>query len=178
MEDFNVEELKTLTRAADGHWMKFATASTKAIRGEHAGDVHKRMGGRAHGGIVILDEEAEMDEDVVKAGLKTVRTARPPVIVRSSTLHRTEGTFGQLVDDPMGRGYRLYEWDTFDVSEMCRRSCKRCIPEFREKYCMGKAKKHRPGWVPIVNIIQDWEGRLSDEDFEVECMGWRPSSEG
>jgi hypothetical protein len=83
-----------------------------------------------------------------------------------------------LAEDPGGQGYKLYSWDIFDVAERCRKACKRCVPEFAEKYCRGKAKRHRAGWVPIANIVEQWTGRLSDEDFEVELMGWRPSSEG
>ncbi|MBD3286124.1 hypothetical protein GF359_06395 [candidate division WOR-3 bacterium] len=146
------------------------TASARSIRGLH-------LGRGKRGALLIIDEEAEADEAVVRAARYTVRTANPPVILRSSTYHKLTGSFAELVEDHRGQGYELYRWDSFDIASGCRYECEKCpVPEFRESYCKGKAKRAE-GWIDIDQIAGEWEDS-SREAFEVEVMGMRPSSSG
>ena len=155
-----------ITRGRSGNWIRFTAASTRRVRGPHPG--------RGHGGLIILDEEGEMDEKIVKAVLGTGGTADPLIIIRASTAHNIDGTFAELMDNYEARGYKLYEWDAFDVCGKCTRNCEDCIPEFREEYCRGKAHNNSVlGWISIDYLIQMWAEETVDW-FEVEMMGRKP----
>jgi len=156
-----------ITKGRAGNWIRFTAASMRRVRGPHPG--------RGHGGLLILDEEGEMEEKIVKAVLGTGGTANPLIIIRASTAHNIDGTFAELLDDYEKRGYKLYQWDAFDVCEKCTRRCEDCIPEFREDYCKGKAKNNSLlGWISIDYLIKMWIEETK-EWFEVEMMGMRPS---
>ncbi len=158
-----------VTEGRNGNWIEFVPASQKRARGPHPGEGKR-------GGLIIVDEEAEMDEAIYKAIVGTGGTAKPLVILRASTAHKVEGTFAELLDNP--KGYTVYRWDVFDVCEKCTRSCSECIPEFREDYCQGKAKKNGVlGWVSLDYIFSMWE-EMDKEWFEVELMARRPSGAG
>lgn len=178
--DYVPEETKTIIKGKWGNWIKASPASTKAIRGLHA---------RGRGMLLILDEEAEMDEAIVRSALKVAKDAKPCVILRLSTFHKITGTFADLVDNHEKYGYKLYGWDSFDVAEKCPDDCRECLKAYygtrsdikeREKefvaYCGGKAKRGK-GWLPIDNIRQAFI-ESPREWFEVEDMGMRPSGEG
>ena len=156
-----------ITKGRKGNWIRFLPASTKRARGPHPG--------RGHGGVIILDEECEMEEKIVKAVLGTGSTAKPLIIIRASTAHNIDGTFADLLEDYEKRGYTLYKWDAFDVSEKCTRKCEECIPKFRDDYCRGKAHNNSVlGWISLDYLFQMWEEETKDW-FEVELMGRRPS---
>ncbi|MBA7529775.1 hypothetical protein ES705_21974 [subsurface metagenome] len=156
-----------ITKGREGNWIRFTPASTKRVRGPHPG--------RGHGGMIILDEEGEMEEKIVKAVLGTGGTADPLVIIRASTAHNIDGTYAELLDKYKERGYTLYEWDAFDVCEKCELKCKDCIPEFREDYCKGKAHKNSVlGWISLQYLFRMW-AQETKEWFEVEMMAMRPS---
>jgi len=164
------EITKQITRGRSGNWIRFVPASTKRVRGPHPG--------RGHGGVIILDEECEMEEKIVKGVLGTGSTAKPLIIIRASTAHNIDGTYADLLENYEGRGYKLYEWDSFDVCEKCTRKCEDCIPEFRDDYCKGKAHNNSVlGWVSLDYLFQMWEEETK-EWFEVELMGRRPSGAG
>jgi len=128
--------------------------------------------------MIILDEECEMEEKIVKAVLGTGSTAKPLIIIRASTAHNIDGTFADLLDNYEDRGYKLYEWDAFDVCEKCTRKCKDCIPEFREDYCQGKAHNNSTlCWISLEYLFDMWEEETK-EWFEVELMGRKPSGAG
>jgi hypothetical protein len=178
--DYVPEETKTIIKGKWGNWIKASPASTKAIRGLHA---------KGRGMLLILDEEAEMEEAIVRSALKVAKDAKPCIILRLSTFHKISGTFADLVDNHEKYGYRLYGWDSFDVAEKCTEDCATCLKDYygirpdikeREKefvaYCGGKAKKGK-GWLPISNIRQAFI-ESPREWFEVEDMGMRPSGEG
>ena len=161
------EITKQITKGRKGNWIRFLPASTKRARGLHPG--------RGHGALLILDEECEMDEEIVKAVLGTGSTAKPLVIIRASTAHNVDGTFAELLDHHDERGYKLYQWDAFDVCEKCTRNCEECIPEFRNDYCQGKAKNNSIlCWISLDYLFDMWEEE-TQEWFEVELMGRRPS---
>lgn len=178
--DYVPEETKTIIKGKWGNWIKASPASTKAIRGLHA---------KGQGMLLILDEEAEMEEAIVRSALKVAKDAKPCIILRLSTFHKITGTFADLVDNHEKYGYRLYGWDSFDVAEKCTDDCSECLkayygtrPDIKERekefvaYCGGKAKRGK-GWLPIDNIRQAFI-ESPKEWFEVEDMGMRPSGEG
>jgi hypothetical protein len=160
------------TKVAKGkkkNWIEFVPASQKRARGPHPGEGKR-------GGMIIVDEEAEMDDAILKALMGTGGTAQPLVIVRASTAHKVDGTFAELLDNL--KGYTLYKWDAFDVCGKCDRKCADCIPEFRDDYCQGKAKKNSIlGWVSVDYLFAMWE-EMDKEWFEVELMSRRPSGAG
>ena len=179
--DYIPDETKTVVRGKWGNWIKASPASTKAIRGLHA---------RGRGMLLIMDEEAEMDEAIVRSALKIVKDADPCVILRLSTSHKVTGTFIDLVDNHNKYGYELYEWDSFDVAEKCSDKCDECLKayygrrtdikkletDFANTYCKKKAKQGC-GWLPIRGIRQAFI-ESPKEWFEVEDMGWKPSGKG
>jgi len=146
------------------------TASTKSIRGLH-------LGRKVRGALLIIDEEAEAEENIVRAARYVVRTANPPLILRQSTYHSLTGTFADLVEDHYAQGYELYKWGSFDIAQPCPYECTKCpVSEFRDKYCKGKAKTSN-GWIPVAEIMGEWKDSPR-EAFEVESMGLRPASAG
>ena len=159
-----------ITKGRKGNWIRFLPASTRRARGPHPG--------RGHGGVIILDEEGEMAEDIVKAVLGTGSTAKPLILIRASTAHKIDGTFAELLENYDERGYKLYQWEAFDVCEKCTRKCKDCVPEFRDDYCQGKAHNNSIlGWISLDYLFAMWEDETK-EWFEVELMGRRPSGAG
>lgn len=154
----------------NGNRIVAKTASARSIRGLH-------LGRGKRGALLIIDEEAEAEEDVVRAARYTVRTADPALILRASTYHKLTGSFARLVEDHNSQGYELYRWDSFDVAKPCPYECKSCpVNEFRERYCKGKAKDSQ-GWIDIDEIVGEWRD-TNRETFEVEVMGMRPASAG
>ncbi|MBN2378691.1 hypothetical protein JXM67_02680 [candidate division WOR-3 bacterium] len=146
------------------------TASARSIRGLH-------LGRSKRGALLIIDEEAEAAEDVIRAARYTVRTACPAIIMRSSTYHKLTGSFARLVEDHRSQGYELYRWSSFDIAKPCQYRCEECpVAEFKERYCKGKAKRS-DGWIDVDEIVGEWRD-TNRETFEVEVMGMRPASAG
>jgi len=171
-EEFvTIEKLtSTYLVSVRGNRIVARTASPKSIRGLH-------LGRKVRGALLILDEEAEAEADVVRAARFIIRTAAPPLILRQSTYHRLTGTFADLVENHEAQGYTSYKWDSFDIAKPCPYECSNCPePEFRDKYCKGKAKQSQ-GWIPIDEILTEWRD-TNRETFEVEVMGMRPASAG
>lgn len=189
------------SKKKDDAWIKVLTASSKSVRSPHAGGKRK---GKVRGGLLVIDEEAEAEEDLVNTVLWTVDTAMPSVTCRCSTFHNAEGTFADLIDNHAAMGYRLYEWDIFDVCAGCDcaggpsecQSAEKCFREdhfveaenpdtgevekqlLHRAYCGGRAKYAR-GWIPIKEIVKTWlRVKRNHAKFEVEAMGSRPSSSG
>jgi len=160
-----------VTRGKHGNWVEFVPASTRRVRGPHPGEGKR-------GGVLIIDEECEMEDKVFKALMGTGGTANPLIVIRGSTFHKIMGSFADLVDNLERNGYTLYQWDVFDVCKKCTHTCNTCVPEFREVYCKGKAKQNSIlGWVSITYLIDMWD-QMDKEWFEVELMGLRPSGAG
>lgn len=179
-------------------WVRVLTASQKSVRSPHAGGHRK---GLTRGGVLVIDEEAEAEKDIVEAALPTINTARPSVSVRCSTFHNLEGSFQEVVDNHEEMGYKLYRWDIFDVAERCDcvGECQSPEPCFREDhwedyidpdtgeaarklvhraYCGGRAM-YSDGWVLMSEIVTLWKRmRRNHSRWEVEAMGSRPSSAG
>lgn len=179
-------------------WVRVLTASQKSVRSPHAGGFRKGM---ERGGVLVIDEEAEAEKDIVEAALPTINTARPSVSLRVSTFHNLEGSFQEVVDNHEEMGYKLYKWDIFDVAERCDcvDTCQSAEPCFREDhyedyidpdtgelekrlihraYCGGRAM-YADGWIQMEEIITLWKRmRRNHSRWEVEAMGSRPSSAG
>ncbi len=186
--DILEKETKTLARTRTGAWFKVAPASTKAVRGLHA---HGR------GMLLILDEEAEMEPDIVRAALKVVKDAEPAIILRISTNHKVMGTFADLVDNHERLGYELYQWDSFDVAKIDHwrgnepnwdfyllpysafysEGELQKMKEDLRKYWNMKPRERVDGWIRMEEIIQAFV-ESPREWFEVEDLGLKPSGEG
>lgn len=166
-----VERMKrTEITGVSGQRIVARTASARSIRGLHLGRARR-------GALLIIDEEAEADEDVVRAARYTVRTAEPALIIRLSTYHKLTGSFADLVENHRAAGYELYKWSSFDAAKPCEFSCASCpVKEFQERYCRGKARAAE-GWIDVREIVGEWHDS-SRETFEVEVMGMRPASAG
>lgn len=194
------ESLRSETHTVDNAWIRVLTASQKSVRSPHAGG--RKPGGRMAGGILVIDEEAEADEDIVDAALPTINTARPSVNVRCSTFHNAEGSFADLIDNHVEMGYTLYKWDIFDIMERCECGPEGCESEekcFREDhvekyidpntqeekervihkaYCGGRAR-YAEGWLPLSEAEKLFRRmKRSHGRWEVEAMGSRPSTSG
>jgi hypothetical protein len=189
------------TDMKDGNWIQVLAASHKSTRSRHAGG----GGGKIRGGLLVIDEEAETEPDIVSAALSTVNTARPSINVRSSTFHKAVGSFQELIDNHVQMGYKLYFWDIIDVCSGCDciDSCQNPEPCFREDhyetyvdpdeidqskqvkkrlvhkaYCGGRAM-YADGWIPMQEIITLWKRmNRNHAQWEVEAMGSRPATSG
>lgn len=183
-------------------WIRVLTASQKSVRSPHAGGWRTVNGQRIErGGLLVIDEEAEADPDIVGAALPTINTARPSVNVRCSTFHNEGGSFAEVVDNAKDMGYKTYRWDIFDVCERCDciDVCQSPEPCFREDhtedfidpdngelkkrlihkaYCGGRAM-YASGWIPMSEILTLWRRMMRNHStWEVEAMGSRPGSSG
>ena len=192
---------KERTYSIEDAWVRVLAASQKSVRSPHAGGFRK---GKMRGGILVIDEEAETEPDIVSAALPTINTAQPSVNVRVSTFHNVEGSFAEVVDNHEEMGYKLYKQDIFDSCAGCdcageplecqhEEECFRedhwedyIDPETNElkrrlvhrAYCGGRAK-YAEGHIPVSEITALWRrGRRNHAKFEVEAMGSRPSLAG
>lgn len=187
--------MRERTDTHDGAWIRVLAASQKSVRSPHAGG--RKKGGRMAGGILVIDEEAEADEGIVDAALPTINTAKPSVNVRSSTFHNAEGSFAELIENHDEMGYKLYQWDVFDICEPCAcvDVCQSKEPCFREDhfetyddpdtgkqverlvhraYCGGRSM-YASGWMPQEEIETLWRrSKRNHAKWEVEAMGSRP----
>lgn len=193
------EMLASKTTTVDGAWIRVLTASSRSVRSPHAGGRKTKPTVRMAGGILVIDEEAETEETIVAAALPTINTARPSINIRSSTCHKADGSFVELLDSAEEMGYKTYKWDVFDVAERCEFECATCEPCFAEDhwenvpdpdtgeierklthkaYCGGRAH-YSEGWVPITEIKTLFKRiKRNHAQFEVEQMGSRPPSAG
>jgi len=196
------------TESKVGAWIKVLTASQKSIRSPHAGGIRPDLESglsqeqiqqmdageleeyldthdiptRDVGGILVFDEEAEAEREIVMGVLPTVNTARPSVILRLSTFHRTDGTYGELIDHVDEMGYQEYSWDIFDVAEKCEYKCSECPggPDFSQDIfhitvdeTTGKEEvvmKH-PAYCAKQRVDGTWEGKAH------YSSGWVPMEE-
>lgn len=195
------EPMRERTYTVDDAWIRVLTASGKSVRSPHAGG-YKSKTKRWAGGILVIDEEAEAERDIVESALPTINTAKPSVNVRSSTFHNVVGSFADLVENHEQMGYKKYVWNLIDVCTGCSCGPDACESEekcFREDhietyvdpdtgievekllhraYCGGLARYAR-GWVEMDEIIKMWRRMNRNHSrFEVEGMGWRPTTSG
>lgn len=202
-----IQQSRTETKI--GAWIAVLTASSRSIRSPHAGGLRPAPNSgvdmsdlldemtpkeaeeylneheipmRDVGGCLVFDEEVEAEPEIVKGVLPTVNTARPSVILRLSTFHRTDGTYGELIDNHKEMGYNLYKWDIFDVAEKCTYNCDECPggKDFSEDVfhtvvneATGEEEvqlKHR-AYCGVKKVDGTWEGKAHYSE------GWVPMEE-
>jgi hypothetical protein len=159
------------TRATTGAYFSSVTASTKQTRGKHPD-------------ILLSDETCETSDELVHSALPMVDSSQRPQVIMASTFHKIFGIFQETWDNAEERGYLRISWDIFDV-------CKPFAADFWERSDIAKLagieklKKHArgrtgdpDGWVPIENVIQAWREKPTEDWFEVEYLGSRPSAAG
>ena len=159
------------TKAAEGHTFSSVTASTKQVRGKHPD-------------VLISDETCETSDELIDSALPMVNDSKNPLVVMASTFHKIYGRFQETWDNATERGYLRIQWDIFDV----------CAPfdpniwereDIRKINGIEKLKKHAKGktgdpdgWIMIESVIQAWREKPTENWFEVEYLGTRPSSAG
>ncbi len=159
------------TTAVDGHYFLSVTASSKQVRGPHPD-------------VLISDETCESDDALIHAALPMIDSSPYPLIIMASTFHKIFGIFQETWDNAEERGYLRIQWDIFDIAkEFPKDFWQR--PEIVSIPGIEKLIKHAnertgdaEGWVPIENIIQAWKEKPTEDWFEIEYMGSRPSSAG
>lgn len=167
----------TETRATAGNTFSCVTASPKSVRGKHPD-------------VLISDETCETDDELIHSALPMVNDSANSLVIMASTFHKIYGIFQETWDNADQRGYLRIQWDIFDV-------CKTFTPDYWEKGILHdgskvakisgieKLKKYAggrtgdpEGWVPIENVVQAWREKPTEDWFEVEYLGSRPSSSG
>lgn len=160
-----------MTMGIDGNYFSSVTASTKQTRGKHPD-------------TFISDETCETTDELIHSALPMVDSSQSPLVIMASTFHKIYGIFQETWDNAEERGYLRLQWDIFDV-------CKTFPADFWEQpeiakiTGIDKLKAHAKGrtgdpdgWVPIQNVIQAWREKPTDDWFEVEYLGSRPSAAG
>ena len=184
MEPLIKRSVQRITESRLGSKIFVLAATEKQTRSPH-------IGGATKGGLLTIDEECEAEENVVTSALPTINSAHPSGIIRSSTFHKSFGTFQKTWDNAEAEGYMQFTWDCFDVSEKCLDDCEKVYDKATKKigkcnvleYCNGRAHSNaekgseEAGWTPIEEIRQQ-RREMSADQFEVEMMGWRPSGAG
>lgn len=165
------EPLAIATKAAEGHTFSSVTASTKQTRGKHPD-------------VLISDETCETSDELVHSALPMVNDSKHPLIVMASTFHKIYGIFQETWDNAEEKGYYRIQWDIFDVVSPFpadywdREDIKNILGvEKLKKHARGRTGDP-DGWIPIENIIQAWREKPTEDWFEVEYLGSRPSAAG
>lgn len=165
--------IQSLTESNDGSFIAVLAASQTSIRSIH-------IGGPFKGGGLVLDEEAEMGEEIVNGAKPIANTGNPSALIRLSTPHRQTGTFRELIEDPSAQGYTGFSWDVFDAMKRCTLECAACpVREFAEDtytvdqqgnkvlkhkaFCGGRAHESN-GHLSLDQLAQDFR--------EVDLYTW------
>jgi hypothetical protein len=159
------------TVAKPGNFFTCITASTKQTRGKHPD-------------VFISDETCESADELIHSALPMVNDSAHPLVIMASTFHKIFGIFQETWDEAEERGYLRIQWDIFDV-------CKPFPADFWDQPHIAningieRLKKHAKGrtgdpdgWIPIENIVQGWKEKPTEDWFEVEYLGSRPSAAG
>lgn len=159
------------TDSVDGNYFSSVTASTKQVRGKHPD-------------VLISDETCETSDELIHSALPMVDSSQHPLVIMASTFHKIFGIFQETWDNADQRGYKRIQWDIFDVCKPFPKNYWE-TPEIAEISGIEVLKKHARGrtgdpngWVPITNVIQAWKEKPTEDWFEVEYLGSRPSAAG
>lgn len=125
-------------------------ASQKQVRGPHAGS-------EMRAGLLVVDEEGEVDADIFNAAKYMINTAHPAVMLRTSTYHMAVGTFAEDFEDPDQRGFERHRFSIFDIAKTCPWA--KTTPEQWSLLDAGKARA--PG--------DDWRGLLHLPVLQPDC---------
>jgi hypothetical protein len=127
LEDSLEENLKEAATGAKGNWYRIAASSSKQARGQHPGDPHPAMGWKAHGGVLVLDERDEMDDEIADAASFSMSVASPGTLIVTSTAHREDGGgIARIEEQAEATGAEVHKWDCMDVNEICTHDCAAC----------------------------------------------------
>ena len=152
-------------------------ASPKSVRGKHED-------------TLLQDETVEIMDELILAALPIVNQSKQPLIVMASTFHKIFGVFAETWDNAEERGYVRISWDIFDVcSKFPKDYWENGITQDGQKVssingieklkAFAKGRTGDPdGWIPIENVVQAWREKSTEDWFEVEYLGNRPSSAG
>lgn len=161
----------TETEGVDGNKFSCVTASPKQVRGKHPD-------------VLISDETCETADEVVHAALPMVNDSEDPLVIMASTFHKIYGIFQETWDNADERGYLRIQWDIFDVVKTFDPAIWE-EPEVKRIAGIDRLKKYAAGrtgdpdgWIQISNVIQAWREKPTEDWFEVEYMGSRPSAAG
>lgn len=166
-----------MTTGNAGNYFSSVTASSKQVRGKHPD-------------TLISDETCETSDELVHSALPMVDSSQKPLVVMASTFHKIFGVFQETWDNAEQRGYLRIQWDIFDVTKEFPADYwenGRLMDGTMVKNISGidTLKKHAngrtgdvEGWVNIENIIQAWREKPTEDWFEVEYLGSRPSAAG
>lgn len=112
-EDGETYEFTGVPLAKDSQaFVAVLAASAKQVRGPHAGSERR-------GGLLVVDEEGEVEGSLYNAAKYTVNTARPSIILRTSTYHNAVGTFAEDFENPEIKGFERHRFSLFDVAKVC-----------------------------------------------------------
>lgn len=159
------------TKASEGHTFHCVTASSKQVRGKHPD-------------VLISDETCETADDIVHAALPMVNDSQHPLVVMASTFHKIFGIFQETWDNAEERGYHRIQWDIFDVcapfaADFWERPDIAKVPGIEKLKAHATGRTGDPdGWIPIQNVVQAWLEKPTEDWFEVEYLGSRPSAAG
>lgn len=127
LEESLEECLKEAASGPRGNWYRIAASSSKQARGQHPGDPHPEMDWQAHGGLLVLDERDEMDDEIADAAELSMGVATPRTVLITSTAHREDGGGIALLEERAeAMGAEVHKWDILDVSEVCPHDCANC----------------------------------------------------
>lgn len=159
------------TRGVAGNYFSSVTASTKQTRGKHPD-------------VFLSDETCETTDELIHSALPMVDSSQHPLVVMASTFHKIYGVFQETWDNAQERGYQRIQWDIFDVcapfaADIWEQPEVAKINGIERLKAYAKGRTGDPeGWVPIENVLQAWREKPTEDWFEVEYMGSRPSAAG
>lgn len=159
------------TMGVDGNYFSSVNASTKQVRGKHPD-------------VLLSDETCETSDELIHSALPMVGSSQNPLVVMASTFHKIYGIFQETWDSAEERGYLRIQWDIFDV-------CRQFPADYWDRpeiatitgveklkaFAKGRTGDEH-GWVTIESVIQAWREKPTEDWFEVEYMGSRPSAAG
>lgn len=165
------------TENVAGNIFSCVTASPKQVRGKHPD-------------VLISDETCETSDELIDSALPMVNDSEHPLVVMASTFHKIFGRFAETWDNAEQMGYQRVEWDIFDVTkefpaDYWENGVLKDGKLVRDIEGIDRLKKHAKGktgdpegWIRVENIVQAWREKPSENWFEVEYLGTRPSTEG
>lgn len=165
------------TEAIEGHKFSCVTASPKQVRGKHPD-------------VLLSDETCETSDELIDSALPMVNDSENPLVVMASTFHKIFGRFAETWDNAEEMGYLRIQWDIFDVAlpfapdyfengVLKDGTLVRNINGIEKLKAHAKGRTGDPdGWIGIGNILQAWREKPSENWFEVEYLGTRPSTAG
>ena len=161
----------TETQASDGQTFSCVTASEKQVRGKHPD-------------VLISDETCETSDELIDSALPMVNDSKNPLVIMASTFHKIYGRFQETWDNAEERGYLRIQWDIFDVCSpfdpnIWEQPEVKKISGIEKLKAFAKGRSGDPdGWIMITSVIQAWREKPTENWFEVEYLGTRPSAAG